>query len=46
MNWVSPIKDDDGKIYLVYHAYDRENDGRPQLQIEIISWENCWPVVA
>lgn len=49
--WAGPghntvFKDDDGKIYLVYHAYDRENDGRPQLQIEIISWENCWPVVA
>ena len=28
--------DDDGKTYLVYHAYDRQDDGKPKLQIEEI----------
>lgn len=48
--WAGPghntvFKDDDGSIYLVYHAYDRENDGRPQLQIESLTWKSGWPHV-
>ena len=39
--WAGPghntvFKDDDGKIYLVYHAYDRKDDGRSKLMIEEI----------
>lgn len=46
--WAGPghnsiFKDDDGRIYLVYHAYDRENDGKPNLQIEEITFEDDWP---
>lgn len=40
--WAGPghntvFKDDDGKIYLVYHAYDRTDDGRSKLMIEEIT---------
>ena len=40
--WAGPghntvFKDDDGKIYLVYHAYDRIDDGRSKLMIEEIT---------
>ena len=35
--------DDDGKTYLVYHAYDREDEGKSKLQIEDISFdEDGW----
>ena len=39
--WAGPghntvFKDDDGKTYLVYHAYDRKDDGRSKLMIEEI----------
>lgn len=48
--WAGPghntvFQDDDGRTYLVYHAYDRENDGRPQLQIDELFWKNGWPCV-
>ncbi|MCR4733724.1 MAG: arabinan endo-1,5-alpha-L-arabinosidase [Treponema sp.] len=47
--WAGPghnsiFQDDDGKTYIVYHAYDRENRGRPSLQIEELKWKNDWPV--
>ena len=37
--WAGPghntvFKDDDGKKYLVYHAYDREDEGRSKLMLE------------
>lgn len=46
--WAGPghnsvFQDDDGKTYMVYHAYDRENDGRPNLMIEEIQWDEDWP---
>ncbi len=46
--WAGPghnsvFVDDDGKTYIVYHAYDRENEGRPELQIEELKWKDGWP---
>ncbi len=37
----------DGRTdYLVYHAYDAENNGRPMLQIAKITWDrDGWPTV-
>lgn len=48
--WAGPghnsiFQDDDGKIYLVYHAYDRENEGRATLQIEELEFKNDWPCI-
>ena len=48
--WAGPghnsiFLDDDGKAYMVYHAYDRKNEGRPNLMIEEIHWKNDWPVL-
>jgi len=31
--------------YIVYHAYDANDNGRSKLQIEKIDWINGWPVV-
>lgn len=48
--WAGPghntvFHDDDGKYYIVYHAYDREDGGKPKLQIEEFFWDdNQWPV--
>ena len=39
----SIFEDEDGKTYIVYHAYDRQKGGRPALQIEEIKWKNDWP---
>ena len=41
--WAGPghnsvFKDDDGKIYLVYHAYDRTDEGHSKLMIEEIKF--------
>lgn len=37
---------DDDADYLVYHAYDAENDGAPTLRIRRIDWtDDSWPVV-
>jgi len=35
--------DEDGKCYMIYHAYDRNNEGRPTLMIEEIIWKDGWP---
>lgn len=36
----------DGKDYLVLHAYDASDNGRPKLKIEMMQWdEEGWPVV-
>lgn len=40
----SVFRDEDGKIYLVFHAYDRADNGKPTLMIEEISFEDGWPV--
>ena len=42
--WAGPghntiFKDDDGKIYMVYHAYDRKDEGKSKLMIEEIKFE-------
>lgn len=48
--WAGPghntvFHDDNDKWYLVYHAYDREEGGKPKLQIEEFFWDdNQWPV--
>ena len=49
--WAGPghnsvFHDDDGKWYLVYHAYDREDKGIPKLQIEeFIFDKDEWPEI-
>jgi len=48
--WKGPghnsILSDNGKDYLVYHAYDADNRGQPTLQIRPLRWtENGWPAV-
>ena len=35
----------DGKDYLIFHAYDASQKGRPKLKIKEIKWENGWPKV-
>lgn len=36
----------DGKDYLVFHAYDASDNGRPKLKIETIRWDDeGWPAV-
>ena len=36
----------DDKDYLVYHAYDVNDGGKPKLKVEILTWDdNGWPVV-
>lgn len=47
-SWAGPghnsvFKDEDGKCYMIYHAYDRNNEGRPTLMIEEIIWKDGWP---
>ncbi len=36
----------DGKDYLVSHAYDLKDEGKPKLIIREISWKEGWPVVS
>jgi arabinan endo-1,5-alpha-L-arabinosidase len=33
----------DGKDYLVFHAYDAADNGKPKLKIAEIQWDNGWP---
>ncbi len=33
----------DGKDYLVFHAYDAVDNGKPKLKITEIHWDNGWP---
>ena len=33
----------DGEDYLVYHAYDAEDHGRPYLRLEPLGWQDGWP---
>ena len=41
------LHDKDGKDYVVYHAYDKENRGAPTLRIAPITWgADGWPVAA
>jgi arabinan endo-1,5-alpha-L-arabinosidase len=47
--WIGPghnsIYIENGTYYMVYHAYDGENDGIPTLQIETLDWDtDGWPV--
>lgn len=35
----------EGKDYLVFHAYDASDRGRPKLRIETLSWNKGWPEV-
>lgn len=35
----------DGTDYLVFHAYDAADEGKPKLKIKKLRWENGWPVV-
>jgi arabinan endo-1,5-alpha-L-arabinosidase len=37
----------DGKDYLVFHGYSAANEGKPELVIREITWDNeSWPVVS
>lgn len=35
----------DGKDYLIFHAYDIKDEGKPKLRIREMSWEDGWPSV-
>ncbi|RDV13053.1 arabinan endo-1,5-alpha-L-arabinosidase [Pontibacter diazotrophicus] len=40
------VYDFDGQDYLVFHAYDAADKGKPKLRIEKLSWDkNGWPKV-
>ena len=36
----------EGTDYLVFHAYDAEDDGQSKLMVEDIQWRDGWPVVS
>ncbi|QXQ05558.1 arabinan endo-1,5-alpha-L-arabinosidase [Sphingosinicellaceae bacterium] len=39
------LHDTDGKDYVVYHAYDKQNHGAPTLRVAPVSWgADGWPV--
>jgi arabinan endo-1,5-alpha-L-arabinosidase len=33
----------DGKDYLIFHAYDAADGGKPKLKMEVLQWEGEWP---
>ncbi len=36
----------DGRDYLVYHAYDAQNNGVPKLRVAMLKWDHSqWPLV-
>ncbi len=35
----------DNTDYLIFHAYDLKDDGKPKLRIEKIKWVNNWPEI-
>lgn len=35
----------DGKDYLIFHAYDSRDEGKPKLRIERLTWTDGWPTV-
>lgn len=35
----------DGKDFLIFHAYDLDDEGKPKLQIREIDWQNGWPAI-
>lgn len=35
-----------GKDYLIYHAYDAADGGKPKLKIEVLQWDGEWPLPA
>jgi arabinan endo-1,5-alpha-L-arabinosidase len=36
----------DGKDYIVFHAYDAKQNGRPVLKIDQLQWDDAlWPLV-
>lgn len=40
------LRDSDGTEYLIHHAYDRENRGRPALRLEKLRWDaDGWPYI-
>lgn len=39
------VLSDHGKDYLVFHAYDARENGKPKLRILPVSWENGWPEI-
>jgi len=48
--WKGPghcaVLQDAGVDYIVYHAYDAENNGRHTLRINRLDWRGGWPVAA
>lgn len=49
-NWAglghNAILSDNGKDYLVFHAYDANDNGKPKLQILLLKWDkDAWPEV-
>jgi len=44
--WKGPGHQDVVGDWIVHHAYDAENDGKPRLRIKRLSWsEDGWPVI-
>ncbi|WP_347158374.1 family 43 glycosylhydrolase [Pontibacter chitinilyticus] len=40
------VYSENGQDYLIFHAYDAKDNGKPKLRIEKLTWDkNGWPVV-